>query len=256
MALHSSARGRPATGARRPATNWRWYDLALISGIWMALLLAGTAILTLVLQFRPGLPAGAEVTASPLYAIGAMALHGVTLTAAVWLGLRWRGLGWSDLGFARPSARWAAVAIGAGVGLRALMIPVALLVEQLGMSAENPQQAALVPGGVPSLLGLLGTLLLVGVVTPIAEELFFRGVVYRYVRRWGVAVAVIGSSLLFALTHLNLIVGLNALLLGIVTSLAYERSGSLSVAAITHVVFNTLAVLMLYFTLLSGLGPA
>jgi membrane protease YdiL (CAAX protease family) len=254
MALHTSARGRHDTDEADPRANWHWPDLVLIGGIWAALLLAGTVALTLALQFQPGGQPGAEVTTSPLYAIGVMALQGLTLTAAVWLGLRRRGWRWSDLGLVRPSARWAAIAVGAGVGLRALMIPVALLMERLGVQSENAQRAVLVPGGEFSLLGLLSALLLVGVAAPIAEELFFRGVIYRYARGWGVATAILSSSLVFALIHLNLVVGLNALLLGVVTALVYERSGSLWAAAIVHVVFNALAVVMLYLTLVPGLG--
>ena len=40
-----------------------------------------------------------------------------------------------------------------------------------------------------------------GVIGPIAEELFFRGLLYRALRRWGAPAAILGTTLLFALLH-------------------------------------------------------
>ena len=45
-------------------------------------------------------------------------------------------------------------------------------------------------------------LLIGGVIAPLAEEIFFRGLLYGYLRRWGVYVAVTVSTLLFVLPHL------------------------------------------------------
>ncbi|MCG6911469.1 MAG: CPBP family intramembrane metalloprotease [Deltaproteobacteria bacterium] len=78
-----------------------------------------------------------------------------------------------------------------------------------------------------------------GGVSPVAEEIFFRGVLYGYLRRWGVLTAVIFSTLLFALAHaarggfpLTQSVG------GLLFALAYERERSLLVPIVIHVLGN------------------
>ena len=40
-----------------------------------------------------------------------------------------------------------------------------------------------------------------GLLGPVAEELFFRGLLYGFLRRWGVIVAVVVSTLIFVLCH-------------------------------------------------------
>ena len=78
-----------------------------------------------------------------------------------------------------------------------------------------------------------------GVVGPIAEEVFFRGILYGFLRRWGVVVALVVSTLIFVLAHpifpgipLPQVVG------GIVFAVAYEIEGSLTVPITIHVLGN------------------
>ena len=90
----------------------------------------------------------------------------------------------------------------------------------------------------PKLLVLL-YLLVGGVIGPVAEEIFFRGILYGFFRQWGVYTAVALSTLLFVLPHLtggNLpftqIVG------GVVFALAYEREQSLLAPITIHCLGN------------------
>ena len=78
-----------------------------------------------------------------------------------------------------------------------------------------------------------------GIVGPFAEELFFRGVIYGFFRRWGVAVALVLSTAMFVLIHplkgglpITQVVG------GIVFALAYEMGGSLVVPITVHALGN------------------
>ena len=82
-------------------------------------------------------------------------------------------------------------------------------------------------------------LLIGGVVGPLAEEIFFRGILYGYLRRWGVFAAVSVSTLLFVLPHLsggNL--PITQLVGGIVFALAYEKEKNLMVPIIIHCLGN------------------
>ena len=82
-------------------------------------------------------------------------------------------------------------------------------------------------------------LLIGGVIGPLAEEIFFRGILYGYLRRWGVYTAVTVSTLLFVLPHLagsNLPV--TQLVGGIVFALAYEKEKNLMVPVTIHCLGN------------------
>jgi len=90
------------------------------------------------------------------------------------------------------------------------------------------------------------TVLLACVIGPIAEELFFRGVIFSAVRRYGSRLtAMLVSGGLFAAVHTNLVGFVPILLLGCLLAERYERSGSLA---------GPIAVHMLHNTLLIGLG--
>ena len=78
-----------------------------------------------------------------------------------------------------------------------------------------------------------------GMVGPAAEELFFRGILYGFLRRWGVVVAVFLSTLLFVLPHaIHQRIPITQAVGGIVFAVAYEVEGSLMVPIIIHVLGN------------------
>lgn len=78
-----------------------------------------------------------------------------------------------------------------------------------------------------------------GVVSPVAEELFFRGLIYGFLRRWGVIAALTGSTLIFALAHLfGPSINYTQIVGGIVFALAYEFSGSLITPITIHIIGN------------------
>ncbi len=78
-----------------------------------------------------------------------------------------------------------------------------------------------------------------GIVSPVAEEIFFRGILYRFFRRWGVFAAVALSTLAFVLAHtassgfpMPQIAG------GILFAVAYEKEGNLTVHITIHILGN------------------
>jgi membrane protease YdiL (CAAX protease family) len=72
-------------------------------------------------------------------------------------------------------------------------------------------------------------------VAPIAEEIFFRGILYGFFRRWGVLAALILSTFLFALPHLGISgLPITQVIGGILFAVAYEKEGSLMVPIIIH----------------------
>lgn len=89
---------------------------------------------------------------------------------------------------------------------------------------------------------------------PLFEELLFRGVVLHAMLAWGQSAAILGSSMLFGLTHLNPELGLdqNVLLLvsttttGCVLGWVARRADRLGPGMVAHAGFNLLAVALLF----------
>ena len=82
-------------------------------------------------------------------------------------------------------------------------------------------------------------ILIGGIVAPVAEELFFRGVLYGFFRRWGVIVAVIASTLLFVSVHpFSHGIPVIQIIGGILFAVAYEVEGSLMSPITIHALGN------------------
>jgi membrane protease YdiL (CAAX protease family) len=77
-----------------------------------------------------------------------------------------------------------------------------------------------------------------GIVAPIAEELFFRGLLYGFLRRWGVPFAAIFSTAIFTLAHPLRSLPLTQIAGGLLFALAYEAEGTLLVPVTIHVLGN------------------
>ncbi|MCL2087024.1 MAG: CPBP family intramembrane metalloprotease [Oscillospiraceae bacterium] len=82
------------------------------------------------------------------------------------------------------------------------------------------------------------------ILAPICEELCFRGIIFKRMRTYfGLVPAVIVSSLLFGLIHINPLQILYAGALGVVMALVYHRSGKIMAPILIHAGFNSLFAL-------------
>jgi membrane protease YdiL (CAAX protease family) len=169
------------------------------------------------------------------------------------LGLRRLGISWAQAGLSLPSKNLlvASALIGLSViplaGLIAVIIRIAL-----GKSLENPQIPFLAPGGF-SWSGLISMLFLGGIIAPFAEELFFRGVLFRWIRdRWGAWAGVLISGIIFGAAHGEVSVAVAASVLGFILAWIYDRSKSLWPSIIIHVVLNSINIAVLYAAIAYG----
>jgi len=88
-----------------------------------------------------------------------------------------------------------------------------------------------------------------GLIGPIAEEIFFRGIIYGFFRQWGAIIAIFVSTLVFVSTHsvggslpVTQIVG------GILFAIAYEKEQNLMVPITTHCLGNIAIFSLTIFT--------
>lgn len=93
---------------------------------------------------------------------------------------------------------------------------------------------------------ILQLFLVGGLVGPVAEEMFFRGILYGYFRRWGFSPAVFLSTLFFVLLHPVKPLAVTQAVGGVLFASAYEIEGNLLVPITIHVLGN-LAIFSLAF---------
>jgi membrane protease YdiL (CAAX protease family) len=88
--------------------------------------------------------------------------------------------------------------------------------------------------------------LMVVVGAPIIEELFFRGLLMRSIQaRWNDGLALVVSSVFFALVHLQVVQFAGLVLFGLIAGTCAQRTGRLGMSILAHAAFNGTAVLML-----------
>jgi membrane protease YdiL (CAAX protease family) len=123
---------------------------------------------------------------------------------------------------------WSA-GFGAMVGLVAVI---------LMMTGLHP--ADLIVANLPSTQpGLFFFFVVGGIISPIAEEIFFRGMLYGYFRRWGMWPALLLSTTVFVMAHAILHrIPLPQIIGGILFAIAYEKEKNLMVPITIHVLGN------------------
>ena len=225
-----------------------WLDLLL----YLAVGFGTYFLLSALVQFLfPELSTGVSFL---LFLANFVCLAGTTYL----LGVRRGKLSWAGLGLRPLRWRWQWLFIG--VGLAILLLPgravLGLLAQMLLQGNLDSLQARsdLILGGVLEFTwdGFLTTLLGAGILVPISEELYFRGLLHTWF--WGkterVWLRVLASGSIFALAHADSIsVVVASFVIGLVNAVAYERTRSLFIPIVIHITTNSAAVLLLYLSL-------
>lgn len=74
-----------------------------------------------------------------------------------------------------------------------------------------------------------------GMLSPIVEEMLFRGILYSYLKRNGGKIfAIIGSALLFGGMHGNVVQLVYGAIMGVVLALYYEKYGEITAPVLFH----------------------
>lgn len=82
-----------------------------------------------------------------------------------------------------------------------------------------------------------------GFITPICEELIFRGLIFKRMREhFPFYTAMFGSAMMFGIFHGNIIQSMYAFVMGVLFAYLYEMYGSLKAPVIAHMVVNLVAV--------------
>ncbi len=224
-----------------------WVDLGLYLLLGFGLFFAAGLVLHDVLK-SPSLLASASI-----YALNICIFTGTVYVVGVRRGL----ISWKGIGFAPPVWHWSYLALAVGVMIVFLPIRTILaLVAQLIVSGnmqnlvDSARLDIIVPGGF-TWGAFVVTLVMAGILAPIAEELFFRGAIFGWFRqRFGLWPATLASAAIFSLGHADaLAVVVSSFVLGVVNALVYERYKSIWAPIAIHAFNNTLALIAVYASL-------
>lgn len=92
---------------------------------------------------------------------------------------------------------------------------------------------------------LLTGILLYGILSPVIEEILFRGALYNLLKKFfGWIFAMVGSALLFGLYHGNIVQASYGFFLGMLIAFFYERYGSFIVPVLLHSAANICAYIV------------
>lgn len=168
--------------------------------------------------------------------------------AAIWfVFVRGRGLSFADLGYTFVERRWAMMGIGAAFGALPLAYVLLALLRPVLSVETGTRFRALLGGDEFTAIHAAAVLLYGGFLVPLAEELLFRGLIFRWLRQrldfWPAAFI---SAATFGAAHIRVDQAIIAGLLGLPLAWLYEKGRSLAPSILMHQTYNSL-VLMLTF---------
>ena len=172
-------------------------------------------------------------------------LMALAIVAVVWrLGLRrrpapWRLLGLSALEYpAVKAGLMTAVALGASLVFTVVYATVVDLLSSDVLSPPDIGAEIAFPGA-----AVFFTFQAVAFVTPLTEEVFFRGFVFSgLTHRLGLVKAMVLSAAIFSAFHLTLGVLIPVFVTGLLLAFLYHKTGSLWPCVVAHAGQNALAV--------------
>ena len=164
---------------------------------------------------------------------------GVTRQGPGGLARRLGLTGWRVRGLWRPAL--------AVVGCYAMIIVYNVIVDALGIDALQPEST--VPFEVARerlTLALAGVAVIVA--APLAEEVFYRGLIFGGLQRWGFWPAAIVSGAVFSGAHLQVGLLIPFFLIGVTLAWLFWRRGNLWESVAFHALFNAASFAILAVT--------
>ncbi len=163
-------------------------------------------------------------------------------------------LSWADVGLRKGIQRnWWFMGINQGILLFLVMTIISMVITYF-LPYEIPHQQA------TSIFSTAGNwrekflcVVLVSVIAPLSEELFFRGFLFPAVNKiTGRLPAIFLTSAFFALFHFDIIRFIPIMIMGTWLNFLYIKTGSLFTSMIAHSTWNTLMIVILFWANSSG----
>ncbi|MGI6145620.1 MAG: CPBP family intramembrane metalloprotease [Clostridia bacterium] len=159
-------------------------------------------------------------------------------------------LGWSEVGLRTGRGKnWLFTGVIQGI-LLFLAMTVILTIISMFYSFEVEQQEIVdVFNTAKTRWEQFLCLFIAAVAAPLSEELYFRGFLYPAIGKiTGKLPAVIITSIFFSMLHFDLIRFIPIVIAGIWLNMLYIKTGSLYTSIMAHSVWNTIMILLLFFS--------
>jgi len=236
----------PASPEPAPVPSWGlgdaalgWFVVQIFSQIWAVAVVVATG------------HSGEDFDAWPLTVV-ALAQLGLALAffAVPYAVTRVKGNGIVvDLGM---RARWSDIWVGGIPGLLGQLVVIPLLywplLQLLDKTPSDLDDLAQSLGDrADGVGGAVLLILIVGVLAPIFEELFYRGLMQRAFLKRGLSptLAIGATAIVFGVSHLQLLQLPGLVMAGVLFGVLAHRSGRLGPAIAAHVAFNMVTVIVL-----------
>ncbi|MGP9039632.1 lysostaphin resistance A-like protein [Cytobacillus kochii] len=158
------------------------------------------------------------------------------------------GLNWQSLGLRSFAKSYWLPIIGWTIFLIVGNVLLVILMDLFGVGVENKKTASLTVelNGFTILIAFISA----AIVSPIYEEILYRGFIYKWLRaKCNIGLSMLISSAIFTVVHLPTYNTLPVnFFSGLIFAWTYEKTGSIYPAMIIHSVFNGLAILLTAFT--------
>jgi membrane protease YdiL (CAAX protease family) len=208
-------------------------------------------VLLIVFQFLPVvlINLGVPPTLATVL-LGAMVADALTVAVAWQVLCRNPGRSGRRLGLG-PPRRWSDLVlrpiVGGILAMAAILLASVVYAMFSGGQPPPPQRAVEILSGIQDPGLKLLAVATVGLTAPVAEEIVFRGVLYRGLEwRMGPAAAYVGSAFLFSIAHLDVHHILHLFALGLVLAWTVDRSRSLYPGMILHGAINLSSLLLVW----------
>lgn len=196
-----------------------------------------------------------KVIVSPMYSqwlnngLYAGTLMGLTIAIIIiggiyFVALRPKTLSWREVGIKKFKMKHWKIIVAYSVILLVGAVIIVVLTSYMGNTWENKKTESLQQN--VTLFTIFIAFVSAAVVSPIYEEIFYRGFLYRWLRtRIGLIGAILISATIFTIVHIPTynVMPVN-FYSGIIFALAYERTNSVWPAVIIHGITNGIMVLL------------
>ncbi len=224
----------PTIGPAVPVIDWKRPERPGWAGIGVGLVvfLVLLAVVALAMGFiAPDAPVLQGVIGS--FAGGIAGLGGFAAAYFV------KRSGSSAIGLQPSPARWylaAAILALGGYFLSLLIIDAHAEITGTTDTSQAILHAAAQGGVLPFLLALLGG----AFVTPLGEELLFRGVIANALNRYGALAGVGLSAIIFGVAHGTGVIMWVAIMMGLLSGALFRKTGTVWPSVLLHMVYNGL----------------
>lgn len=151
---------------------------------------------------------------------------------------------WEAIGFRPTTRRWMLISVGIGIAQYPIRLLLARVLLTILPASNLGVQNVFYENGYSLAYNLL-LFVIITLIVPISEEIFYRGFLFNWMKQnrplW---IAIIFSSLFFAMSHIIPSQIIMVFTLGLVITWVYHKSGSIWTAITIHIVNNALGTLV------------